>query len=89
MLIFYRNYKMLNTLRELLKSDIVEVNFTKVDGTERIMKCTLDPGYIATHTEIVENTKNDRVPNEEVLVVFDTEKNAWRSMRVESIINYR
>lgn len=80
---------MLNSLTENLHNGIVEITFDKVDGTRRIMQCTLDQDYIKVHSEIKEETENTRKPKEGVLVVFDTEKNAWRSMRVESIISYR
>ena len=82
---------MLNSSTELteqLNNGIVEIAFDKVDGTRRIMKCTLDQDYIKAHSEIKEQTENTRKSKEGVLVVFDTEKNAWRSMRVESIISY-
>lgn len=80
---------MLNSLTEQLHNGILEITFDKVDGTRRVMQCTLDQDYIKTHSEIKEQTENTRTPKEGVLVVFDTEKNAWRSMRVESIISYR
>ena len=76
-------------LTELLHNGIVEIAFDKVDGTRRVMQCTLDPDYIKVHSEIKEQTENTRKPKEGVLVVFDTEKNDWRSMRVESIISFQ
>jgi len=80
---------MLNSLIEQLQNSMVEITFDKVDGTRRIMQCTLDQDYIKVHSEIKEQTENTRKPKEGVLVVFDTEKNEWRSMRVESIVSYR
>jgi hypothetical protein len=83
---------MLNSSTELteqLNNGIVEIAFDKVDGTRRIMKCTLDQDYLKAHSEIKEQTENTRKPKEGVLVVFDTEKNDWRSMRVESIISFQ
>jgi WYL_2, Sm-like SH3 beta-barrel fold len=80
---------MLNSLTEQLHNGIVEITFDKVDGTRRVMKCTLNQDYIRVHTESVEKSENTRKHKEGVLVVFDTEKNDWRSMRVDSIISYR
>ena len=57
----------------------VEVQFTKKDGTERKMLCTLI-NIPAEHqpkseTEYAENT----------LRVFDVEKQGWRSFRLDSV----
>ena len=79
---------MLNSLTEQLHNGIMEITFDKVDGTRRVMKCTLDQDYIKVHSEAKEQTENTRKPKDGVLVVFDTENNGWRSMRVESIISY-
>jgi len=80
---------MLNSLTEQLHNNIVEITFDKVDGTRRVMQCTLDQEYIKVHSEINEQAENTRKSKEGVLVVFDTEKNDWRSMRVESIISFQ
>lgn len=76
----------MNELREELKRGIVTIDFIKVDGTRRIMKCTRNQEYIQEH-EVVSEKKTDRtrVETEGLLVVFDTEKNDWRSIRVDSI----
>jgi hypothetical protein len=76
-------------LTEQLNNGIVEITFTKVDGSERIMKCTLQKEYIDANYEVPEK-KTDRVnlPKEGILVVFDTENNGWRSIRSESIISW-
>ena len=80
---------MLNQINEQLRNGIVEITFDKVDGTRRVMQCTLDEDYIKAHSESKEKSENTRAPKESVLVVFDTEKNDWRSMRVDSIISIR
>lgn len=77
---------MQDSLTNRLKTEIVQITFDKVDGTRRVMKCTLDEAYIAVHAESREKTENTRKAKEGVLVVFDTEKNDWRSMRVDSIV---
>jgi hypothetical protein len=63
----------------LLEKSIVEVTFTKKDGTERIMKCTLQEDYLP---EIV---GSERKKNEDALAVFDLDMEDWRSFRWDSI----
>lgn len=79
----------IDSLMDCLRKDIVEITFHKVDGTTRVMKCTLDEDYISVHAESREKSENTRKAKEGILVVFDTEKNDWRSMRVESILAIR
>lgn len=66
----------------LLKSEIVELTFTKKDGTERIMKCTLSEQKIPE-----ENAPKgaSRAKNDEAVAVFDLENNGWRSFRWDSL----
>ena len=66
-------------LTKLLQDSIVEVTFTKKDGSERIMKCTLKEEYLP---EIV---GAERKKNEESLAVFDLDMEDWRSFRWDSI----
>ena len=58
------------------------MTFTKSDGTEREMKCTLKEEFIQQYEK-----KTDRVrkENEDVLSVWDLDNNGWRSFRVDSI----
>ena len=66
----------------LLRERSVEILFTKKDGSDRLMKCTLQEDKIPAENapKGVERAKND-----EVLAVFDVEKSAWRSFRWDSI----
>lgn len=71
-----------DSIVELLKGNVAEVKFTKSDGTERLMKCTLKEDLVVPYskkTDRVKETNNDIVP------VFDVEKNEWRSFRVGSV----
>ena len=65
----------------------IEVTFTKKDGTERVMKCTLKEEYIPVEHRPKQNS--DRKPNPETMAVWDMDKNAWRSFRLESVTNTR
>ncbi len=69
---------------EILKTGIHTVTFTKVDGTERTMPCTLDPTIIPTVP--VTESKQDRKVNDAVMRVYVTDINEWRSFRVDNLI---
>jgi hypothetical protein len=73
-------------LKDLLKKNIVIVNFTKTDGSKRTMKCTLKEDVVKPH---VKKTEKSKTPNENILSVWDVEKDAFRSFRVDSIIDYQ
>jgi hypothetical protein len=68
--------------KQLVTGD-ARVVFTKKDGTERTMLCTL------TNIPAVHQPKNetDKEYSKEVLRVFDTENQGWRSFRLDSIIS--
>ena len=68
----------------LLRSEIVELTFTKKDGSERIMKCTLAEQKIPAENapKGVERAKSDKA-----VAVFDLENNGWRSFRWDSLTN--
>jgi len=66
---------------DLLKQHECYVTFTKADGTERVLHCTLKedelPEYEGTGTRKV---------NEEVIPVWDLDNKGWRSFRVDSVL---
>lgn len=70
----------IDELRDLLRKDIVDVTFTKKNGDTREMKCTLISDYLP-------ETHSQSTPSEEVVTVWDMEKNAWRSFRFDSVTN--
>jgi len=72
-----------SNIERLLKDTIIEVKFKKTDGTERLMKCTLLPQYITPHEN---KTGREKKINEEVISVWDVEKEGWRSFRYDSVI---
>jgi hypothetical protein len=73
-------------LSELLKNNVMTVTFTKVDGTERTMRCTLLPEYLPPETGnkqlLTEGARNN-------LSVWDVKAGGWRSFRVDSVKNIR
>ena len=72
-----------DSIRLTLKSNICKVVFTKKNGDLREMICTLREDIVVPHEKTTDRVKE---VNEEVLAVWDCEKNAWRSFRVDSII---
>lgn len=69
-----------------LKNGIVEVIFTKANGEERKMVCTLDFGIIPE--DHIPNSSEQDV-NSAVIKVFDLEKDEWRSFRKDSVISVK
>ena len=78
----FKTKKEKNWLLGLLRSEVVEITFTKKDGSERIMKCTLMESKIPS--EIMPKG-TEKAKNDEVLPVFDIENDGWRSFRWDSI----
>ena len=74
------------TLKDIFSKNIVNITFKKVDGTERTMKCTLDPAFLPVQTN--KDSTKKKAENENVLPVWNLEENAFRSFRVDSLIGY-
>lgn len=76
-------------LKDLLKTTVVTVNFKKKDNTLRKMICTLNEEYLPDLNETIEETtKRTKSESPDAIAVWDLEKQAWRSFRVDSIIDY-
>lgn len=67
----------------------VRIVFTKVDGSEREMYCTLNEKYIPGDKLPKEGSKG-RAVSETSCAVFDLDKRDWRSFRWDSlkIVNF-
>jgi len=63
----------------MLENGIVEVTFTKKDGTERVMNCTLLEDYLP------ETTGVGRAASLDAVSVYDVDVEGWRSFRWDSI----
>lgn len=64
-----------------LQTGVRTITFTKKDGTERVMKATLQEGVVP----VVSGAS--RAPDTN-LVVFDTENNGWRSVIIKNIKSF-
>ena len=87
-------------VRGLLSNSEINVTFTKADGTDRDMLCTLDhsripvsvakPVNLTTGTAPVdgivrESKKPRKEPDPHSIRVFDVEKQEWRSFRFDRL----
>lgn len=79
-----------NDMIATLKESIVDVTFTKADGTVRNMACTLleekIPPVFLNGTEQME--QKTRKTNPDVIAVVDIDVNQWRSFRVDSVTKF-
>ncbi len=73
-------------LTDMLRNNVVTVTFTKVNGEERVMRCTLMSEYVPNAP-----SNNGQVLIQEseskAVSVWDMEANGWRSFRVDSVKN--
>lgn len=76
-----------NYLKGILREGEVKVKFVKKDGSERDMRCTLKADLLPEQTDLEEQIQK-KTPNPDLLAVWDLDKNAWRSFRVDSIIGF-
>ncbi len=68
-----------------LQEGILEVTFTKVNGEERVLTCSLMQNLLPVPNEI----DNIREGNPSIISVWDLEKDAWRAFRLDSVIQIR
>jgi len=71
-------------LIDMLRNNVVVITFTKVNGDERVMTCTLLANYIPNAPTqkgalVMESKHNNTVS------VWDVNANGWRSFRVENV----
>jgi hypothetical protein len=70
-------------LKGVLTVQPATITFTKKDGTERVMNCTLR-GDMLPVVEIKED-KAPRKQNDSVLSVYDIDAQGWRSFTLSSV----
>lgn len=73
-------------LADRLKKNILKITFTKKDGTERVMPCTLKAELLPEVQDTGE-PKKEKKQNDSVIAVWDMEKEAWRSMIIANILS--
>lgn len=71
-------------IRKILREGPARIKFIKKDGTERIMRCTLQEGVAIPYEK---KTDREKVVADNILPVWDLEAEAWRSINVDTIIS--
>lgn len=73
-------------VRDMLSKQVLEVSFTKADGSARVMICTTN-GNMIPHADrpAPSSEKSARQEPTETFRVYDLEKKAWRSFRLDSV----
>jgi hypothetical protein len=59
------------------------VTFTKADGTDRVMKCTLEENKLPK--VVVKEGSTHRKESTTSMRVYDLEKNEWRSFTIKKV----
>lgn len=70
-------------IKSVLRTNVVQISFNKVDGTERTMKCTLNPKMLPP--EPVTEDKKERKVSTTSIAVFDVDLKEWRSFRTKQV----
>lgn len=69
-------------IKTKLEAGIATVVFTKADGSERSLKCTLQASMLPARES---SEKPQRADNPEVVHVWDVDNNGWRTFRLDSM----
>lgn len=80
----YTTQETKDMVKNLLRIGETIVTFTKKDGTERVLKCTLSEALIPS--EHTPKGESSRAKNDDVQAVYDLENEGWRSFSWDSII---
>jgi hypothetical protein len=76
-----KNVPTKDELYKMLQENVVEVTFTKLNGDERVMPCTLQELYLPARKEGTAEKK----PNDKVVSVWAMEANAFRSFHYDRV----
>ena len=75
-------------IKNQLKNNIGTIKFNKKDDSVRVMKCTLSEELLPESDFTPGEHKSKKASNPDSLAVWDLDKLAWRSFRVDSILEY-
>lgn len=85
----FKGKKEKDWLKALLRENAVTIVFTKKDGTDRELLCTLSEDKIPQEFAPKSENSLDRARSEDALAVYDLEKGDWRSFRYDSVKEIR
>lgn len=71
-----------SNIQNLLRAWEAKITFTKKDGTERVMHCTLKEGVVVPHEKTTDRVKQ---PKDDMLAVWDIEAQGWRTVTIPNI----
>lgn len=73
-----------------LKEDVCRVTFTQVDGSTRLMYCTLNEKILPVNDRLITQVgfEPSKQVNEKVLAVWDIDIKAWRSFLIDSVTKF-
>jgi hypothetical protein len=75
-----------DTILKDLREYVIEVHFTKVNGEDRIMRCTLRPDLLPpTYVKDITEEKEFHQKNTDVIAAWDVQNRGWRSFRIDSV----
>jgi hypothetical protein len=69
----------------MLKTNVITLNFTKKDGTERVMRCTLQPDLLPKVEHKTELKESKPVTEQTAIPVYDLDNNGWRSFTLNTV----
>lgn len=72
-------------LQQILVGTAATVVFTKVDGTERTMNCTLLPEYVPAGSGVNGHQLLTEQSASNTITVWDLDNSAWRTIRVDNV----
>lgn len=72
-------------VKSCLQTNVCTVTFTKKNGDERVMKCTLDEQHFPPIQKEASEVSEVRQKSKEALAVYDLEAQGWRAFRWDSL----
>ncbi len=70
-------------IKDILRNQELTITFTKKDGTDRVMRCTLDPNKLPVKENM--ETNSQRKVNNDTMAVFDLDAQGWRSFTKKTV----
>lgn len=74
-----------NEIVNQLRDSVLTVTFTKVDGTNRVMRCTLMQSYLPEEFKSRAPMLTETAP--QTVSVWDVDAGGWRSFRLDTVTN--
>lgn len=71
-------------MKNLLRNNILEITFTKTNGEERVMLCTLHEDYLP-----VGGSGNAGVERPGIVTVWDIEADGWRCFKEDAVTSMK